>query len=115
MKLKLKVIHSTNRMKSEISNDLREYLKKENQYYEFVGVKDDPDFVEGVKTIFNNDIDNSLGFGVGSDMHYVETSEGKLVDAKGQIARYVRLNSNGNNANELNHYIEVEVYGKPVE
>ena len=45
MKLKLKVIHSTNRMKSEISNDLREYLKKENQYYEFVGVKDDPDFV----------------------------------------------------------------------
>ena len=92
------------------------FHKQPRVYFDVVvQVSDDPDFVEGVKTIFNNDIDNSLGFGVGSDMHYVETSEGKLVDAKGQIARYVRLNSNGNNANELNHYIEVEVYGKPVE
>ncbi|MBN1456322.1 MAG: hypothetical protein JW912_00540 [Sedimentisphaerales bacterium] len=91
------------------------FHKQPRVYFDVVvQVSDDPDFVEGVKTIFNNDIDNSLGFGVGSDMHYVETSEGKLVDAKGQIARYVRLSSNGNNANELNHYIEVEVYGKPV-
>ena len=51
--------------------------------------------------------------GIGSDMHYVETSEGRLIDAKGVRARYVRLYSNGNSSNELNHYIEVEVYGKP--
>ena len=40
-------------------------------------------------------------------------SEGKLVDARGSRARYVRLYSNGSNANELNHYIEVEVFGRP--
>jgi len=92
------------------------FHKQPRVYFDVVvQVSDDPDFVTGVKTVFNNDTDNSLGLGVGSDMHYVETSEGKLIDAKGQVARYVRLNSNGNNANELNHYIEVEVYGKPVE
>jgi len=47
-------------------------------------------------------------------MNYVETAEGKLVDAKGSRARYVRLHSRGNNANELNHYVEVEVFGRPV-
>ncbi len=79
-----------------------------------VQVADDPDFVTNVRTLFNNDIDNSSGLGVGEDMHYVETSEGKLIDAKGQRARYVRLFSNGNNSNDLNHYVEVEVFGKPV-
>jgi hypothetical protein len=48
-------------------------------------------------------------------MHYVETSEGKLIDAKGVRARYVRLHSQGNSSNDLNHYIEVEVFGKPAE
>ena len=47
-------------------------------------------------------------------MHYVETSEGKLIDTKGVATRYVRLYSNGNTNNDLNHYIEVEIYGKPV-
>ena len=37
-----------------------------------------------------------------------------MVDAKGVSARYVRLYSNGNTSDELNHYTEVEVYGKPV-
>jgi hypothetical protein len=46
-------------------------------------------------------------------MNYVETSEGRLVDAKGAIARYVRLYSNGNNADEMNHYVEIEVFGRP--
>jgi len=44
----------------------------------------------------------------------VETAEGKLIDAKGVQGRYVRLYSNGNSNNDLTHYIEVEVYGKPV-
>jgi hypothetical protein len=79
-----------------------------------VQVADDPDFVTNVRTIFNNDIDNTAGRGVGKDMSYIETSEGKLIDAKGVQGRYVRLYSRGNTANELNHYIEVEVYGKPV-
>ena len=79
-----------------------------------VQVADDPDFVTNVRTIFNNDIDNTAGRGVGKDMSYIETSEGKLIDAKGVQGRYVRLYSRGNTANELNHYIEVEVFGKPV-
>jgi hypothetical protein len=79
-----------------------------------VQVADDPDFITNVRTLFNNDIDNSLGLGVGKNMHYVETSEGKLIDAKGVRARYLRLHSNGSNGSEANHYIEVEVYGKAV-
>ena len=83
-------------------------------YYDVVvQVADDSNFTENVRTLFNNDVDNSAGLGTGKDMHYVETSEGKLIDAKGVKARYVRLYSNGNTANEFNHYTEVEVYGKP--
>lgn len=92
------------------------YHKQARIYYDvIVQVADDPDFIVNVRTLFNNDIDNSAGLGVGKDMHYTETHEGKLIDAKGRRARYVRLYSNGNNGNDLNHYIEVAVYGKPVE
>jgi hypothetical protein len=78
-----------------------------------VQVADDPDFITNVTTLFNNDIDNSSGFDVGKDKNYVETYIGKLINAKGIKARFVRLYSNGNSTNDLNHYIEVEVYGKP--
>jgi len=90
------------------------YHKQAHVYFDVVvQVADDPDFINNVRTLFNNDHDNSSGLGIGSDMHYVETSEGKLIDAKGTKARYVRLHSNGNSSNDLNHYIEVEVFGKP--
>jgi len=89
------------------------FHKQPRIYFDFVvQVADDPDFIKNVKTVYNNDHDNSSGLGVGKDLHYVETSEGRLIDAKGVKARYVRLYSNGNNNNDLNHYIEVEVYGK---
>jgi hypothetical protein len=92
------------------------YHKQGRVYYDVVvQVADDPDFITNVRTLFNNDIDNSAGLGVGKNMHYTETHEGKLIDAKGARSRYVRLYSNGSNSNDLNHYIEVEVYGKPVE
>ncbi len=79
-----------------------------------VQVGDDPDFaVAGGTTAFNNDHDNSSGMGVGEDLGYVETFEGKLVDCGGAEGRYVRLYSSGNSANEMNHYTEVEVYGQP--
>lgn len=91
------------------------FHKQARVYFDVVvQVADDPDFVTNVQTLFNNDHDNSSGLGVGQGLHYVETSEGKLVDAKGVQARYVRLYSNGNTGNDLNHYIEVDVYGKPV-
>jgi hypothetical protein len=78
-----------------------------------VQVSDDKDFINGVTTLFNNDHDNTSGLGVGKDKEYIETYEGKLVDAKGVKARYVRLYSSGNTSNDMNHYVEVEVYGIP--
>lgn len=79
-----------------------------------VQVSDDPDFIQGVSTIFNNDHDNSAGLGIGRDKEYIETNEGRLIDPRGAAGRYVRLYSRGNTSNDMNHYVEVEVYGTPV-
>jgi len=78
-----------------------------------VQVSDDPTFKSGVTTIFNNDFKNEIGLGEGKDLNYVETYQGKLIDAKGAKGRYLRLYSNGNTTNKLNDYIEVEAWGKP--
>jgi len=78
-----------------------------------VQVADDPDFVENVRTVFNNDYDNSSGLGVGTDKEYFENFEGKLIDAKGVKGRYVRLYSKGSTYSALNRYTEVEVYALP--
>ncbi|GAA5481187.1 hypothetical protein [Haloferula sargassicola] len=77
-----------------------------------VQISDDPEFKEGVTTVFNNDYDNSAGMGQGSDRPYVETRFGKVIDGQGTKGRYVRLYSNGNTSDDMNHYIEVEVFGK---
>lgn len=85
-------------------------------YHDFiVQVSDDKDFKSGVTTLYNTDDDNSSGLGAGKDLAYIETNLGRIVDAKGITARYVRLYSNGNTSNELNHYCEVEVYGQPAQ
>jgi hypothetical protein len=77
-----------------------------------VQVSDDPAFQTDAETIFNNDADASAGLGVGKDLHYHESHEGKLLVAGGVRGQYVRLYSNGNTSNHFNHYIEVEVYGR---
>lgn len=74
-------------------------------------ISDDPTFKTGVTTVYNNDYENSAKMGKGSDNPYVETRFGIIIDAKGTKGRYVRLYSNGNTSNEMNHYVEVEVYG----
>jgi hypothetical protein len=76
-----------------------------------VQVSDDPNFKTGVVTVFNNDHDNSSKLGAGKDKEYIEVAEGRLIDPKGAKGRYVRLYSKGNTTNDLNHYVEVEVYG----
>ena len=78
-----------------------------------VQVADDADFIKNVRTIYNNDHDNSSGLGLGEEKEYWETYEGRLMDAKGVVARYVRLYSNGSTADDQNHYTEVEIYGIP--
>jgi len=80
-----------------------------------IQVSNDRDFRRGVQTVFNNDIDNSAGLQTGSDLHYTETNEGKLIDTQGAQARYIRLYTNGNTSDGLNHYIEVAVYGRPAQ
>jgi hypothetical protein len=77
-----------------------------------VQLAEDKDFTKGVQTIFNNDRENKDGQGAGTDRNYIESYQGKLVDAKGARARYVRLWSRGNSNSNLNDYIEIEVYGR---
>ncbi len=77
-------------------------------------VADDPDFTENVRTLFNNDRENKEGLGAGTDRQYFESFRGKLIDAKGARARYVRLYSDGSTESTLNEYTEVEIYGRPV-
>jgi len=78
-----------------------------------VQCSDDPAFEKGVRTIFNNDHDNSSGLGLGKDKEYIETYEGRLIDPKGAKGRYLRLYSNGSTAGDMNHYIEIEAYARP--
>lgn len=76
-----------------------------------VQVADDADFTQNVRTLFNNDYENAVGLGAGKDKQYYENYEGKLVDAKGAKARYVRLYSKGSTFSALNRYTEIEVFG----
>jgi hypothetical protein len=77
-----------------------------------IQISDDAEFKTGVTTVYNNDYDDSSKMGKGSDHPYVESRFGILVDGKGTKGRYVRLYSKGNTSNDMNHYIEVEVFGK---
>jgi hypothetical protein len=78
-----------------------------------VQVSNDASFKTGVTTVFNNDHDNSSKVILGKDKEYIEVAEGRLIDPQGVRGRYVRLYSRGNTTNDLNHYVEVEVYGLP--
>lgn len=78
-----------------------------------VQISDDPEFAKDIKTVFNNDYDNSSRLGVGTDYEYMETNEGHLVDAKGIKGRYVRCYSNGTQRYPWKRIVEVEVHGRP--
>jgi len=77
-----------------------------------VQIADDAAFKTNVRTVFNNDYDNSSGLGQGKDKEYFESYRGRLMPVKGLKARYVRLYSNGSTTNDLNYYTEIEVWGK---
>lgn len=79
-----------------------------------VQVSDDAEFKTGVTTLFNNDVDNSSGLGVGTDREYFEMAPGKLIDGKGVKARYVRGYTKGSSLSALNCWQEIEVYALPV-
>jgi hypothetical protein len=77
-----------------------------------VQIADNTEFTENVRTLFNNDTENKAGQGAGTNRQYFESNEGKLVEAKGAKARYVRLWSRGSTESALNEYTEVEIWGK---
>ncbi len=88
-----------------------------------IQLSNDPGFGTGVTTIYNNDQDNSMGLGAGRDWEWIETNEGRLIDAKGLKARYIRCYSNGGvhydgenssgRDHATNEYLEIEAYGRP--
>jgi len=80
-----------------------------------IQVSNDPEFNDGVITVFNSDHDDSSGLGRGSDPAYVEKNHGRLIPGNKAVGRYVRFYSNGNTSDGLNHYIEVEVFGRSAE
>ena len=92
------------------------YHKGPRYYHDVVvQVSDDADFITNVRTLFNNDYDNSSGLGIGKDKEYAETFQGRLIPVKDTVARFVRLSSKGSTDNDLNHYVEVEVYATPAQ
>lgn len=78
-----------------------------------VQVSNDPEFKQNVTTLYNNDADDSAKQGPGTDKEYFETKYGKIVNAKGVKARYLRGYSNGTTNTSLNCWQEIEVYGPP--
>ncbi len=69
-------------------------------------------FSSGVTTVFNNDTNNSAGFGIGANAEYPETSAGKeIVLGTPVIAQYARFFIAANSVNAFNHYVELQVFG----
>ena len=77
-----------------------------------IQVADDKDFTKNVRTVYSNDHDNSSGLGLGDQKEFWETNEGRLFDAKGAKAQFVRSYTKGSTADDQNHYTELEVWGK---
>jgi len=77
-----------------------------------VQVSNDAEFKEKV-TLFNNDLENAAGQGVGTDREYFETHFGKAIEGKGAKARYVRCYTKGSSNSALNCWQELEVYALP--
>ena len=78
-----------------------------------VQISDDPDFKQGVTTVYNSDAEGELGLGKGKDYVYYESNEGRVIPVAGVKGRYVRFHSKGNSASPSNDYIEAEVWGVP--
>lgn len=78
-----------------------------------IQASDDPEFKTGVTTLYNNDTDNTSGLGVGTDREYFERHFGRVFDAKGVKARYVRAYTKGSNLSALNCWQEIEIYALP--
>lgn len=87
------------------------YFEDARTYHDVViQLSNDPTFTTGVHTVFNNDRDNSLGLGAGTDNEYVETPNGKRIRFDAINARYLRVWSRGNTVNIYNHVVEIQAF-----
>jgi len=82
-----------------------------------VRVADDAAFSQNVRTLFNNDHDNSAKMGKGDDKAFYTRWWGEIVDARGDnydgtTARYVRVYTAAGMEDEPPRFVEVAVYGK---
>ena len=82
-----------------------------------IQVSNDPEFKQGVTTLFNNDHDDSSGLGTGSDPSHLAAWWGEVGDARGSTGlgtqcRYVRVRTNGGCGDESNRFVEIAVYGQ---
>jgi len=82
-----------------------------------VQVADDAAFTKNVRTLFNNDHDNSAGMGKGKDTAFYTRWWGEIVDARGANqagtrARCVRAYPANGVAGETVKFVEIEVHGK---
>jgi hypothetical protein len=93
------------------------YYKNPTIYNDvIVQVADDPAFQENVRTLFNNDHDNSAKLGRGKDTAFYTRWWAELVDARGPDgtptrARYVRVYTAGGMEGEPVRFVEIGVYG----
>jgi len=83
-----------------------------------VRLADDAALTQNVRTLFNNDHDNSAGMGKGSDEAFYTRWWGELVDARGKNhegtpGRYVRVYTSAGWDKEPPRFVEVSVFGKP--
>lgn len=65
--------------------------------------------------VYNTDVNNIHGFGVGTDEGYQETSAGKSWTFDETLGRYVRVYMSGSTSGNTMHIVELEVYGKEYE
>lgn len=94
------------------------YYKNPTIYNDvIVQVADDLEFSKNVRTLFNNDHDDSAGLGVGQDTAFFARWWGELVDARGESnegtpARCVRVYTDGGCGGADTRFVEIAVYGQ---
>ena len=94
------------------------YYKNPTIYNDvIVQVADDVEFTTNVRTLFNNDHDDSAGLGAGKDTAFFARWWGELVDARGESndgtpARCVRVYTDGGCGGGDTRFVEIAAYGQ---
>ncbi|MBT3378593.1 MAG: FMN-binding protein [Lentisphaerae bacterium] len=94
------------------------YYKNPTIYNDvIVQVADDVEFTQNVRTLFNNDHDDSAGMGAGKDTAFFARWWGELVDSRGESkegtpVRCVRVFTDGGAGGADTRFVEIAVYGQ---